>query len=418
MGGICGKSPLLLRYELASEPLKAFFDSLEINRNQGLQLYKIFETIDVDQSRSIGLEEFFDHFNLDFTTFAENAFKMMDVDRGLGSNLTLDFPEFFVGIWNYCTMNHEFLVKFAFDLFDHDGGGTIDKHEIHQMICMVFGKRKPNKQVNDLLKKMDKDNSGEVSLLEWRDMNRRAASLLMPAHDLQMKLRERVCGKVYWDKATRARLGRMGKKDLIEHYFYLRTGTRLDRKTVAEQAVMQKQGIVSLDIPDGIDVYEESNAESKKLRKLTPGETLVVYEERPDETTSDMWFLIAPDKNEWVQSEYIKLDATWLKHDAAIRRGKQREQDEKDERKSRMEENASKLKKLQQTWVESRDPKTKRKYWYNVNDNETTWKNPFKHLQQELKKAKQEDEADLKKAKQEEERQRLIQMRQDQDTLS
>jgi len=388
MGGICGKSPLLLRYERATKPLEPFLDSLQIQQYQSLKLYKVFESIDVDQSRSITLEEFFDHFNLDFTPFAENCFKQMDVDKGMGNNLSLDFPEFFVGIWNYCTMNHDFLVKFAFDLFDHDGSGNIDKHEVHQMLAMVFGKRKPNKQVKNLLEKMDKDKSGEVSLEEWRDMNRRAQSLLMPAHDLQMKLRERVCGRVYWEHATRARLNKMGKKDLIEHFFYLRTGQKLDRKAVAESAVMQKQGIVSLDVPVGIDVHEGAHEEDNKVRVLEPGTKVIVYEERPDAKTSDMWFLIAPDKREWVKSEFIKLDATWLKHHALIQRRLDREQQIKEQQKKITEENTQKLLKLQQNWVEARDPKTKRKYWYNVNSNETTWKNPFKNLQKQIKQAK------------------------------
>ena len=177
----CGKSKFLLRYEERAESLKQFYDKLGLDDRDGLKMYKLFEQIDEDHSGSIRLDEFFEHFHLDFTPFAESAFLRMDVNKDIGNNCALDFPEFFVGMWNYCTMKHDFLVKFAFDLFDTDGSGQIDREEIHRMIAMVLGKQKKSKIVKDFLNKIDKDGSGEVNLQEWYDMNRRCQSLLMPA---------------------------------------------------------------------------------------------------------------------------------------------------------------------------------------------------------------------------------------------
>ena len=56
----------------------------------------------------------------------------MDVDKSSGGKHSLDFGEFLAGVYNYCTMQHDVLVKFAFDLFDSDSSGTIDRKEIKE----------------------------------------------------------------------------------------------------------------------------------------------------------------------------------------------------------------------------------------------------------------------------------------------
>lgn len=43
------------------------------------------------------VSQFFDHFNLEYSNFAERAFALMDVERSANSHLQLSFSEFFVG---------------------------------------------------------------------------------------------------------------------------------------------------------------------------------------------------------------------------------------------------------------------------------------------------------------------------------
>ena len=76
---------------------------------------------DIDHSGSINFEEFFATLDLEYSAFAERAFSIMDVENTSTSYHRLEFDEFFVGVYNYCTMDHDYLVKFAFDTFDTDG---------------------------------------------------------------------------------------------------------------------------------------------------------------------------------------------------------------------------------------------------------------------------------------------------------
>ena len=51
------------------------------------------------------------------------AFSLFDEDK----SGELDFREFVISLWNYCTFDKNDLVKFAFDLYDMDQSGIIDE---------------------------------------------------------------------------------------------------------------------------------------------------------------------------------------------------------------------------------------------------------------------------------------------------
>ena len=56
-------------------------------------------------------------------------------------NGVVDFKEFVVAVWNYCTLSPSALVHFAFDLYDRDESGWIEQHEIEQMLQDMYGKK-------------------------------------------------------------------------------------------------------------------------------------------------------------------------------------------------------------------------------------------------------------------------------------
>ena len=64
------------------------------------------------------------------------AFSVFD-DDGSGE---LDFQEFAVSLWNYCTSGNLILMFFAFDLYDQDDSGMIDRDEMNQILVDIYGK--------------------------------------------------------------------------------------------------------------------------------------------------------------------------------------------------------------------------------------------------------------------------------------
>ena len=80
-------------------------------------LYEFFLAIDVDNSGEISLSEFFNFFRMKDTAFARRAFSVMDED-GSGE---IDFGEFTLTLYNFCSFTREGLTRFAFELYDADG---------------------------------------------------------------------------------------------------------------------------------------------------------------------------------------------------------------------------------------------------------------------------------------------------------
>lgn len=76
------------------------FSSLLIQTNEVKSLYKKFKSIDKDHSNSININEFFVLLDIEYTRFNQHIFSIFDVDH----TGTIDFREFVLSLWNYCTL--------------------------------------------------------------------------------------------------------------------------------------------------------------------------------------------------------------------------------------------------------------------------------------------------------------------------
>ena len=59
-------------------------------------------------------------------------------------------------------------LKTAFKMFDKDGGGTISKEEIKQILS--FGQSIDEDTVNQIMKQVDDNGDGEISYQEFSEM--------------------------------------------------------------------------------------------------------------------------------------------------------------------------------------------------------------------------------------------------------
>lgn len=99
-------------------------------------LFYSFREVDMDGSGSIGLAELLAFVDLPRTKFTEKIFSIFDEDK----SGEVDFKEFVLALWNYCTLTSATLDNFAFDLYDTDGGGFLNPAEVLAMIEDIFGK--------------------------------------------------------------------------------------------------------------------------------------------------------------------------------------------------------------------------------------------------------------------------------------
>lgn len=88
------------------------------------------------RSGSIDIAELLVNCKLDQTPFTMRIFTMFDSDK----SGQVDFHECALSLWTFCTLAEEELVMFAYELYDMDGSGSMDRSEVQQILEDVYGK--------------------------------------------------------------------------------------------------------------------------------------------------------------------------------------------------------------------------------------------------------------------------------------
>jgi Ca2+-binding EF-hand superfamily protein len=179
------------------------FDALELDKNTIQRLYIVFCDIDEDGSGMISAYEFCDFLRVDFSKYIQRVFAILDGDE----DGKLDFREFVVCIWNYCTFDPETLCEFAFALYDDDDNGILDFNEIHFLVAEVFGGTQENaSRLQTIMSVLDTDGDGVVSKEEFQAAIPSLPALLFPAFQVQQLMRHSVLGLGFWKLEQQKRL--------------------------------------------------------------------------------------------------------------------------------------------------------------------------------------------------------------------
>ena len=141
--------------------------------------------------------------DMERTPFTERIFRVFDTD-GSGQ---LDFREFVLAVWNYCSMDQSLLHHFAFQLYDKDGGGEIGDQEIVQMLKDIYGKNiDKNPIAQDMLMNQIPKYAGKsIDINEFHGFVKTHDKLLFPAFQIIRKLQDEILGSGYWTKVTEDR---------------------------------------------------------------------------------------------------------------------------------------------------------------------------------------------------------------------
>jgi len=110
------------------------FTRLRLSNYYLKRILKEKDKADEDGSGTVSIQEFFTKYELTFLTpLAKRAFAAFDLD-GSGE---LDFGEFAISLWNFCTMPLRGLAHFFFEIYDADKSGYIDDKEFAHLMVEV-----------------------------------------------------------------------------------------------------------------------------------------------------------------------------------------------------------------------------------------------------------------------------------------
>ena len=226
---------------------RATFTRLGLSNGTVNQLYGAYRAIDMDGGGSVSDMEFYTFFRLDQSKFTDRAFFLFDKD----STGEIDFEEFVLAVWNFCTVEGDDFVRFTFNLYDLDGGGTLDAEEIKELVTAVLGQvDQEDKKAQELLGYLKLDKNGEANVKSFRAFVKMKPEVLEPAYVLQRRLRARIVGEAFWRSLARKR------KAMIK--------SELDKAT--KKVKDMAEGVKDLEDEDG-DVFIRSGADVDAARK-------------------------------------------------------------------------------------------------------------------------------------------------------
>lgn len=192
------------------------------------RLHKVFKVVDFDHNGTVDKSEFLAWVDepIDEGKLAAKCFSLHDHDL----SATIEFVEFVGMVYNYCSLSKDGLVKFVFALVDHDRSGHLTITEIESLVNMVYGihlsaadtgtynakNMTEVKNAMTVVKNLDKDHSGEISLLEFSKCAQLHPFLIFPAFRLQTNVRRRTGGQAFWNKAVNMRKRLEDGTDLID----------------------------------------------------------------------------------------------------------------------------------------------------------------------------------------------------------
>jgi len=169
-------------------------------------LYEVFLRADKDGGGTLDLVEVLDFLHVKRSRFNKRVFSIFDEDR----SGEIDFREFCVALWNYCTLSKHALVLFAFDLYDEDTSGTIEVSEMKQILEEVYGVDfKSSAQAAKILGKVEKMGNRIVPDITVEEFGRfcdKHPGLLYPAFCFQMELRRSIGGESFWKRFAKRRV--------------------------------------------------------------------------------------------------------------------------------------------------------------------------------------------------------------------
>ena len=97
------------------------FAAMKLTRSEVLQMYKIFCKVDFDGSGYVDVVELLTLLDVERTRFTEHVFSVFDGDH----TGQIDFREFVLAMWNYCTIgtvslgNWSCFLQYTFELMKY-----------------------------------------------------------------------------------------------------------------------------------------------------------------------------------------------------------------------------------------------------------------------------------------------------------
>lgn len=231
-----------------------FFDALKLTSTDVNNFYSIFTKLDNLRRGRVSLSQILEPLNFQNSPFARNLFLAFAVDE----NELLDFEAFVLSLWNVSTLSLITLPLYCFELVDNDKKGFITCPEFANFLVDIFGGKFSAERALRLVGLIPprlccvvvqfflsfsgcstvsfagKDDiftlgSRVFGIDEFEKIAKTNKSLLMPAFQTQIYIRNHYFGSSYWDNICERKVKLLTDevvvineyKDMVRKFVYI-----------------------------------------------------------------------------------------------------------------------------------------------------------------------------------------------------
>lgn len=148
--GSCGsKGSVVYAVKPALEAYKPQFLAMGITQSKLTIFHQHFKTIDKSNRDVITVPQMVEYFGFGNNEFIRKAFGVLAVSRGKLKE-TLDFRDYVITLWNYCSLSVDDFGLFVFGVYDFDGNKELDHEEAVELMKDLYGSEKKGGDFEEL----------------------------------------------------------------------------------------------------------------------------------------------------------------------------------------------------------------------------------------------------------------------------
>jgi Ca2+-binding EF-hand superfamily protein len=178
--------------------------------DHGLELFLLFDDIDLDRSGKVSQKEWCEVFQLQQSPLVERVFHLHKLQESPKQELS--FHQFLIGLWDLCTRDMPLIARWAFDALDVDKSGGLDEDELRALGKLLNGGCWAGRAMERVVRKCQQS-GGTLLLPQFVSLCNEQPVLLSPVRRIQRMLQNRVFGRAFWRIQTRYRASKYGDED-------------------------------------------------------------------------------------------------------------------------------------------------------------------------------------------------------------
>lgn len=188
----------LLPYLILPSQLKhkAEYDAISVTGMDLLKFKRFFNSFEKDLNGSVEISNAMWALGLGENKFMRRLFDLIMKD----DDYFLNFQEFVIVLWNFCSLSEDNLAMFAFNLYDTNHNGIMSCDEASSMLTDLYGeyffKSKVGQSLNKEIERL-KSSEG-VAISFWCEFCHTHPTVLAIAKTRQRVMRDKVLGYKRW----------------------------------------------------------------------------------------------------------------------------------------------------------------------------------------------------------------------------